>query len=299
MRILFLLFIIFSGILLSITSCDIINPEEPIPAFLFIPEFSLITDEITEGTNSQKITEVHIFVANEFLGIFTLPATIPVLEEGLNEVQIFPAIRANGLGDITDIYPFYIPYEAELEFIPAIIDTIFPVTEYQETAKFFFEAQESFEDGTLAFSEDLDGNPETTIEITNQVVFEGNGSGLIQLEQDDDQIELGSNFITEMPNIDAITTYLELDYMTEITFLVGVLGFDSQGRIISSAIDKGVNPIDDWNKIYFDFTDEMIQLIQLGNQLAGYRFVIIADLFNGDPEQANIYLDNIKLVQFR
>ena len=87
--------------------------------------------------------------------------------------------------------------------------------------------------------------------------------------------------------------------MTEITFLVGVLGFDSQGRIISSAIDKGVNPIDDWNKIYFDFTDEMIQLIQLGNQLAGYRFVIIADLFNGDPEQANIYLDNIKLVQFR
>jgi len=299
MRILFLLSVILGGILLSITSCDIINPEEPIPAFLFIPEFTLNTEEATEGTNSQKITEVHIFVANEFLGIFTLPATIPVLEEGLQEVQVFPAIRSNGLGDITDIYPFYTPYQAELEFIPANVDTIFPVTEYQETAKFFFEPQESFEDGTLAFAEDLDGNPETTIELTNQVVFEGSGSGLIQLEQDDDQIELGSNLITEMPNINAITTYLELDYMTEITFLVGVIGFDSQGRIISSAIDKGVNPKDDWNKIYFNFTDEMIQLLELGNQLVGYRFVIIADLFAGDAEQANIYLDNIKLVQFR
>jgi len=288
-----------SRLLLSISSCDIINPEEPIPAFLFIPEFTLNTDQATEGTNSQKITEVHIFVANEFLGIFTLPATIPVLEEGLHAVQIFPAIRSNGLGDITDIYPFYIPYQAELEFIPAIIDTIFPVTEYQETAKFLFEPQENFEDGTLVFDEDLDGNPETTIELTNQVVFEGTGSGLIQLEQDDTQIELGSVFINELPNINAITTYLELDYMNEVSFFVGVIGFDSQGRTIFSLIDKGVNPKDDWNKIYFDFTDEMIQLLELENQLAGYRFVIVADLFPGDPEQANIYLDNIKLVQFR
>ena len=87
--------------------------------------------------------------------------------------------------------------------------------------------------------------------------------------------------------------------MNEVSFLVGILGFDSQGRIIFSLIDKGVNPKDEWNKIYFDFTDEMIQLLELGNQLAGYRLVIIADLFAGDPEQANIYLDNIKLVQFR
>ena len=299
MRILFLLSVILSGFLLSITSCDIINPEEPIPAFLFIPEFTLNTVEATEGTNSQKITEVHIFVANEFLGIFTLPATIPVLEEGIQEVQIFPAVRSNGLGDITDIYPFYTSYEANLDFIPANVDTIFPVTQYQERSKFFFEPQENFEDGTLAFAEDIDGNPETTIELTNQVVFEGNGSGLIQLERDDPQIELGSNLITELPNIDAITTYLELDYMNEVSFLVGILGFDSQGRIIFSLIDKGVNPKDEWNKIYFDFTDEMIQLLELGNQLAGYRLVIIADLFAGDPEQANIYLDNIKLVQFR
>ncbi len=286
-------------ILLSITSCDLGNQEEAIPAFLFIPEFTLNTDVETQGTNSEKITEAHVFVANEMIGIFTLPATVPVLMEGDQDVQIFPAIRANGLGDITDIYPFYRSFQVNLDLIPGEIDSIFPVTEYVPNTRFFFEPQEGFEDGTLTFGIDLDGDPETTIELTNQEIFEGNGSGLIALESADAQMELGSNLITELPIASSSTTYLELNYKTDVSFLVGVLGYDSQGRIIYSQIDKGVNPRAEWNKIYFDFTQEMIDLFAVANELSGWRLVIISDLFDGEVDQANIYLDNIKLVQFR
>ncbi len=298
MRIRLLNFII-AGILFSITSCDIVNPEEPVPAYLVIPEFTLNTELATQGTNSHKITEAHIFVANDLIGIFTLPATVPVLTEGVQDVQIFPGVRPNGLGDITDIYPFYKSYQTTLDFLPGSIDTIMPVTEYLENVKFFFEPQESFEDGTLTFAIDIDGDPATTIELTNQEVFEGNGSGIIELERADAQMELGSNLITELPTSNSISTFLELNYKTEVSFLVGVLGYDSQGRIIYSLIDKGVNPRDDWNKIYFDFSEEMIDLISIEEQLAGWRLVIVSDLFDGESEQANIYLDNIKLVQFR
>jgi len=294
-----LLFFIIVGILFFITSCDIINPEEPIPAYLVISEFTLNTDLATEGTNSHKITEAQIFVANELVGIFTLPATVPVLAEGAQDVQIFPAIRSNGLGDITDIYPFYERYQTTLDFVPGNTETITPVTKYLDNVKFFFEPQESFEDGTLTFGIDLDGDPATTIELTNQEVFEGESSGLIELEQADAQMELGSNFISELPNRNNNTTFLELNYKTEISFLVGVIGYDSQGRIIYYNADKGVNPKDEWNKIYFDFTEEMIDLFSLEDQLVGWRLVIVADLFDGAADPSRIYLDNIKLVQFQ
>jgi len=293
------LVVLLIGILLSFTSCDIVNQEEVIPAYLFIPEFTLITDIETEGTSSHKITEAHVFVANELIGIFTLPTAVPVLMEGSQNIQVFPAIRANGLGDITDIYPFYRSYQVTLDLVPGSVDTIMPVTEYVDNTRFYFEPQEGFEDGTLAFGIDLDGDPATTIELTNQEVFEGNGSGLIALEKADAQMELGSKLIIELPVASSSTTYLELNYKTDVSFLVGVLGYDSQGRIIYSLIDKGVNPRSEWNKIYFDFTEEMIDLFAVGNQLSGWRLVIISDLFDGEADQANIYLDNIKLVQFR
>lgn len=294
-----ILFFILIGVLFSIPSCDIVNPEEPIPSYLFIPEFRLNTELETEGTNAHKITEAHVFVANELIGIFTLPATVPVLIEGTQDVQIFPAIRANGLGDITDIYPFYARYETTLDFVPGSTNTVMPVTNYIDNVKFFFEPQENFEDGTLVFAIDLDGDPTTTIELTNQEVFEGNGSGLIQMERTDPQIEIGSNLITELPTANRIATFLELNYKTETSFLVGVIGYDAQGRVIYSVVDKGVNPREEWNKIYFDFTQEIADLISLDNQLAGWRLVIVSDLFDGEADQANIYLDNIKLVQFR
>ncbi len=293
------LIVLFTGILFSITSCDIINKEEAIPAYIFIPGFTLNTDVESEGTNSHKITEAHVFVANELIGIFTLPATVPVLMENTQEVQIFPAIRTNGLGDITDIYPFYRSFQTTLDFVPGNVDTIMPVIEYIDNARFFFAPQEGFEDGTLTFGIDLDGDPATTIEVTNQEVFEGDGSGIIALESGDAQMELGSNLITELPIASSSSTFLELNYKTDVSFLVGVIGYDSQGRIIYSLIDKGVNPNEEWNKIYFDFTDEMIDLFSVSDQLSGWRLVIISDLIGGAENQANIYLDNIKMVQFR
>ncbi len=291
--------LVLLGFVLLNTGCDIINPEEQIPSYLEIPAFTLNTELQTEGTNSHKITEAHVFVANELIGIFILPATIPVLKEGAQDVQIFPGIRPNGLADITDIYPFYERYQTTVDLVAGEVVTINPTTNYLDNVNFFFEPQEDFEDGTLTFSIDLDGDPATTIELTNQEIFEGNGSAIIEMERDDPQIEVGSNLITDLPTTVSATTYLELNYKTEASFLVGVIGYDSQGRIIYSLVDKGVNPKEEWNKIYFDFTQEMVDLISLEGQLAGWRLVLVSDLFDSASDQANIYLDNIKLVQFR
>ncbi|MEZ4984834.1 MAG: hypothetical protein R2795_07325 [Saprospiraceae bacterium] len=85
--------------------CDFINPEEGIPSYLFIEEFTLTTGP-AQGSNSHKITEAWVFVDDIFLGVYDLPATVPVLETGSHTVRVEAGIRDNGLGDFPNIYPF-------------------------------------------------------------------------------------------------------------------------------------------------------------------------------------------------
>ena len=82
--------------------------------------------------------------------------------------------------------------------------------------------------------------------------------------------------------------------------LVGLRGYNSNDNIVFNEVDLGVNPRDNWNKIYFDLT-EKINFVEL-SESEYYRIVIIAQIpiENGEftEENAEIYLDNIKLVMY-
>ena len=55
-----------------IYSCDVINPEESIPAYIHIPEFRLETG-LGQGSNSHNITDVWLTVGTEFSGCIPYP----------------------------------------------------------------------------------------------------------------------------------------------------------------------------------------------------------------------------------
>lgn len=292
--------ILFTTVLFSlmINSCEIINPEEDIPAYLYIEGFNLNTDVFEEGTNAHKITEAHLFVAGKKVGIFALPAIIPVLEMGTQEIQVFPGIRENGLSNITDVYPYYDRYITTLTLQPGVVDTIRPVTTYADNANFLFSPQEGFEDATLLFDTDLDGNTDNGMEVTTLDIFEGTGSGLIRVRREEGQVEVGSNLLTTIPQ-NGTQTYLEMNYKTEVVFIVGVLGYDDRGIAVYAEFEKGVNPKAEWNKIYFNFTPEMNAIRNFSPAVVEYRFAIFTNLLDSDMEEADIFLDNIKLVQAR
>ena len=72
--------ILFGFFLISfITACDIINPEEDIPAYIEILPYEYSPE--SGGSSSTKITDGWIYVDGEFLGAFNLPSTIPVLAD--------------------------------------------------------------------------------------------------------------------------------------------------------------------------------------------------------------------------
>ena len=118
------------GMLLFLSSCSIIDPEEQIPAYLEINSFELTTTP-AQGENSAQITEAWVFVNDLSLGIYELPATVPVLELGSQNITIFPVIRENGRPSTPIIYPLYRRYETTLELMANQTINIQPTTTYQ------------------------------------------------------------------------------------------------------------------------------------------------------------------------
>jgi hypothetical protein len=88
-----LLFIFFTGCV----------KENAVPAYIYIPAFSLTT-KTGEGTTSQKITDAWVYVDGQINGVFQMPITLPVVE--LGKCQAF---ATTALSQILSFILFSIP----------------------------------------------------------------------------------------------------------------------------------------------------------------------------------------------
>ncbi|NRB49549.1 MAG: hypothetical protein HRU41_17855 [Saprospiraceae bacterium] len=271
------------------SSCELINPAEDIPAFLYIEPFTFEVNPAAHGSASADITEVWVTVDGDFLGVYPLPANVPVLAEGRANVRLEAGIHDNGIRATPNIYPFYEAFVREVELGPNETDTLRPTTTYRSNARFAF--IENFETGSRVFTEQFEGQNGLT--STNDIIFEGNQSGLITLTQSDDFIQLGSEQIYAGLTDNSPRVYLEMDYRSEVPVVWGVLGFTSTGPG-EPILQPGFRESNDWNKIYFD-----LSLLILQGNFSGHRILLQANLPNGSSlEEAKVYLDNIKLLHF-
>lgn len=287
-----ILFLLFTAL---IAGCNLINPEETIPSYIYIEPFTMVENpDIQAGSLDHRISHVYAFMDNEFLGIFSLPALIPVLKEGEQELLIDPGIRNNGISSDVQIYPFYERYTTQLNIEPGKIDTIKPRTRYKSGIKVHF--IEDFESGQPIFSEDRDGNSATYMDLTNEEVFEGFASGVIRLDTANILFDAATGRDQLFDLRQGGRIYMEVNYRNETDILFGLIGIDNLGNT-ESFYEFGLLPRDTWNKVYFNLTDLII--------LAGadnYQVVVTCGLpfQNGafTRTEAEVYLDNIKLISF-
>ncbi len=290
------LFIGIVVVLLS-TSCEVINPAEDIPAYLNIETID-VTSSGEEGSSSSNITDAWVYVNNEFLGAFPLPARIPVLEEGEKSVTIFPGVKVNGISSSRNIYPFYQEFEGEFNFAPTEDLTINPTLTYGENA--IFQLVEDFETTNHLFFTDLDGDTETFFEGNTDAGFEG-GSGMATLREDHLTVSAATNFITTFPDpVTAYVSFLEMDFKTDVNFNVGLLGYDQGGTQIYFNYERTVVKTDEWKKIYFDMKVPLQEAAQTPG-IGSYQIVLFGQLSSEALDtmpEAKIYVDNVKLVTF-
>ena len=257
--------------------CNIINPVEKTPTYIHIDSFQFVADP-TMGTASQKITNVRVNFDNQTIGIFDLPANVPILMDKPGMLSLTPGVTYSGLNDIQVSYPFFRTDTMTLNPTQGQSITVAPKTMYYDASSFSNNLQETF-DGSNSF---VNMSGDTNIVIETVDVFEGTGSGKLFLD-DGDVVEIIMNESFDAPQ----EAFIELNYKCNIPFYVG-LQSENGGEFYGQYL-YGYKPINTWNKVY----------IALNEFIGSYPNRAYRLIIKATPENSNggyVLLDNIKIL---
>lgn len=274
----------FATLLLS--SCELYNPSEPIPAYIHIEKFILTTNYPTEGSNSHKITDAWVYVNDQLIGCFELPATFPVIAEGTCKVKIVAGIKVNGIASNRGQYPFYNPYEQYVNLEVGKRITLSPTVTYKSTTTFAY--LEDFEVNNLSLKKTQQSDS-TIQEVTDPaLVFEGTKSMIGYTDPTRFRFECMTVDSFALPQAGA-PVFLEFNYKTNYTTVVSII---ARGATTSDQfICLNLNPTTNWNKAYIYLTPNV------SGTFTALDYKMVWGFHNTIPlDSAALMLDNIKLV---
>ncbi len=287
-----LIIVLLSFVLLN-SGCYKFEGGQTVPAYLRIDTVFLETYYPDEGTNSHNITDVWIYVNDGLVGAFELPALIPVLAQGSNELEIRPGIKLNGISSTRVPYPFYEPIVLEnFVFYPDSVQELKSLTtNYYSNLNFAW--MEDFEASGISLVESP--SSDTTIDQTqpkdNPVAFLSENSqysGVINLTNEKPIFAAASFSSFPIPK-QGSPVLMELDYKTDNFIGTGLLvwEFGTLEKIPLLVIKHS----DDWNKIYINLGPNL----SLNAQASEFQVYFEAGL-EYTSNSATIYLDNIKVI---
>ncbi|MEO6190452.1 MAG: hypothetical protein ABIO44_08920 [Saprospiraceae bacterium] len=278
--------IVLGIIIFNIIACTD-RSEIPIPSYIYIDSIDLKTSP-SQGTNSHAFRDAWIYVNDTFVGAYELPVKVPVVNFGEARVKIYAGIREDGIISHPVRYSMTSPYVSNLYLDAGKIDTIEPIVEYYSDIKFPF--IENF-DKTHFFNQDIDGNVLTQVTLSTLAdAFEGSNSGEIHLTKENPALVAWYDYSKAIPT-GPNEVFLELDYKCDVRFSVGFIGFKA-GETPKDLIFGTLHPKEYWNKVYFNFTQT---LIDCGCE--NYRIGIYA-VYDTSIAKVNqvIHLDNFKVL---
>jgi hypothetical protein len=133
-------------------------------------------------------------------------------------------------------------------------------------------------------------NSDTVVNFIDDAnVFDGKFSGGIFLDKDDLFFEMISDELTNLPR-NGIPIYLELNYKTSHSFIVGLYASNKSEQIPVYTITEK----EDWNKIYLDLTD----YVNYNSDASDFNIFIGISKSN-DEGAVKMYIDNIKLLYYK
>lgn len=283
--------VVVALLFLSIFSCNKFEGDQTVPAYISIDTINLNTDYFSQGSNSHNITDAWVYVNDQLIGAFELPATIPILARGKQKLEIRPGIKLNGIGGTRVPYPFYQPYTVQdFNFIEDSIRKINPVTSYYNTVGYAW--LEDFEGTSISLSKTAQSDTSIykTTPINNPEAFlseYSSYSGIVNLTPDKNSFKIASFNAFILPG-NGSPVMLEVDYKCDRSFGVGMFASIS-GTIVDIPLIV-VNKSETWNKIY----------INLGPNISAYTsasdFKVYFESSVFDDNEASYYFDNIKLI---
>ncbi len=283
--------LLFSVALLILTGCNILNPKEQDPSFVFIDSYSF-QPLSNQGSSSTAITELWNYANDDIQGVFDLPSQVPVLRTGRNKYSVYAGIKNNGIGSTRIRYPFYTVYDTILDLQPLQSYRISPVFRYHSAAQ--VDASRDFEGGNFFQSGPNNG---ATIEVINNPALAVDGArfGKTTLTPPLNYMNFidDTNIIMQAGN----TIFLEMNYSCNNTFIVGMFTIENGDTrknpviyLTPTTTDNGETPT--WKKIYID-----LGVVAGENPNANYHRLYIECISN-ETSSPVVFLDNIKIVNW-
>ena len=212
---------------MAFVSCNKFGSQE-VPSYIHIDSITVSCDYAVYGAPTSNLTDAWVYVDDQIIGCFELPATFPVLERGKHKVTIRGGISIGGIGASRASYPFYQnAVFRDVNLVEDSIVTINPVLEYYPINETFAQAwMEDFESANT-----LVAMPESDTSTIRASASEGAWisnnsfySGMITLPPDSlDFYVANSEELTFHSSLKGNECMLELDYCCNDTFLLGIM----------------------------------------------------------------------------
>lgn len=279
--------LLFFIVIIGIAAC---NPEESEPAYLVINKVNVSSNPATQGSNSSNVKDVWVYVDNQYLGTYQLPARIPVLESGNKSVILRAGILENGISATHSAYPLYTANTRTIDFMPgqeSIVDTFnvayFPAIQ--------FTWYEDFEKDAIGGGFSLSPEPSNNLApLTTDSIDVFEGVRCLKLKVD------GTNYISDIEtNGDGYVLYrgkdiyLEMNYKCDHEFTVGLRGMlANDKRNIPVLL---FNPSSTWKKTYINLS----KFVNSNYDVPKFKVYFYLSTAPGGSE-ATVYLDNLKLI---
>lgn len=263
---------------------------DDIPSYLQIDTASIIASGL-QGTSSHKITDIWVYSGNEYLGTYELPAKFPILKSGKTDFRFYAGIKMNGINETRVAYDFLkiITQNVKLQHDSVSVVHHLKFT-YADNVVFAW--AENFEQYNLS----LDSTSRSEVnfsrvalpELATVFPYELNEyAAKVVITDETSLFECQSHDALKLPN-NGKQAFLELNYKSNNHFTVGIVAI---GAVEKQHAILGVNPSKTWNKIYINLTSALSS----NSDASKFRIFFTASKTTDEP-QAEIYLDNIKVI---
>ena len=234
----------------SYTSCELINPDEQIPSFIRIDSITLSTNPASEGNPVNNFTDAWVYDNEQLLGIYELPAVVPILRDGDANIRIRAGIKLNGQVGTRIPYLFSSDYLETIELFPDSQLHINPTVTFKSGVNFSW--LESFDNSATTTLSKTSQSQAEVERIAGEESYDGSS---LKLSLDADQFifecKMTGNGI-DIPG-GGSPSILEFTYRCNNSFVVGLFSQDAGGTRQNAVIS--LKPSEDWNHIYVNLTD--------------------------------------------
>lgn len=284
-------FVCLALLMISLPSCNLINPDETAPGYIEITPFTFdpvpTIPELGPST-STKIKDAWVYIDNEFHGVYELPVRFPVLSTGNHQLRIFPGILLNGIAGTRSPYPFYKSSEHTVTIPADGTVEINPTTYYLPDVECAY--CESFEGSGFSLAPTAQSDTMMYLLAPGDTnIFEGASSGAAYLQTAYKKFEVTTTNEFLPPGAGA-AVFVEVNYKINQEMNMGIFVYQPN-------LDPEQIPVitfrksETWNKIY----------VPIGEFISSYPAATGFKLYFGaikDPNTtiSSFYIDNIKVV---